>query len=71
MFEGMSPHDVAQYIYMGGLTLMVIIAAYRPKVTVQKIVKQIIKLPQSMQNKLEDLLNDLRDNGPIQNEWPN
>ncbi len=37
----MNPHDLAQYVYMGGLTMMVLVSLYRPKVTVQKIVKEL------------------------------
>ena len=37
----------------------------------RKVLKGIQKMPESMQVKLANLVEDLRDNGPIRSEWPN
>lgn len=37
----------------------------------RKIEKKINKLPTSIQGKFEDLVFDLEEKGPIQNNWPN
>ena len=37
----------------------------------RKDLKGIQKMPESMQVKLANLVEDLRDNGPIRAEWPN
>ncbi|RPJ78964.1 MAG: hypothetical protein EHJ94_08705 [Deltaproteobacteria bacterium] len=37
----------------------------------KRILKSVIKLPFSVQQKLSGLLSDLRETGPLQYEWPN
>lgn len=37
----------------------------------KKVKKQVTKLPQSVKDKFEALLLDLRNQGPTQNRWPN
>jgi mRNA-degrading endonuclease RelE of RelBE toxin-antitoxin system len=42
------------------------------RVTIKtKIVKKLYRLPQTVQKKLQLLLNDLRQFGPVQPGWPN
>jgi mRNA-degrading endonuclease RelE of RelBE toxin-antitoxin system len=36
-----------------------------------KVLKSIRKLPESIQMKLANLIEDLRDSGPVQPKWPN
>lgn len=37
----------------------------------RKVLRSISKMPESIQMKLANLLEDLRDNGAIQTGWPN
>jgi len=37
----------------------------------KRILKSMVKLPFSVQQKLSGLLSDLRETGPLQHEWPN
>ena len=37
----------------------------------KKVLKNIVKMPALEQKKMVNLVEDLRDFGPIQNNWPN
>ena len=37
----------------------------------RRVLKNIQKMPEPMQVRLANLVEDLRDNGPIRSEWPN
>lgn len=37
----------------------------------KRAVKNAAKMPQAMQERLQDLIDDLRESGPIQPTWPN
>ena len=37
----------------------------------KKVLKDIGKLPEPIQKALVNLIDDLREKGPIRNEWPN
>ena len=37
----------------------------------RKVLRSISKMPESIQMKMANLVEDLRDNGPIQTGWPN
>ncbi len=37
----------------------------------KKVLKDIGKLPEAIQKALVNLIDDLREKGPIRNEWPN
>jgi mRNA-degrading endonuclease RelE of RelBE toxin-antitoxin system len=37
----------------------------------RKVLKSISKMPESIQLKLANLVEDLRDKGPLQQQWPN
>ena len=36
-----------------------------------KVLKRIERMPESIQDRMADLLRDLRDSGPFQPSWPN
>jgi len=37
----------------------------------RKVLRSISKMPESIQLKMANLVEDLRDNGPLQPQWPN